>query len=132
MLHIDRRAVTKGMLAVAVSTLASNARAYDLPTALADVQKQYYNFLTGLVSSPNIKDPLLVLNNTITPLDVDLQTPYFNQQLFRLYADQTYSSPTSSFIAPGAMNQSGRFSSLYRDAISIAASQVDQNHPEIA
>ncbi|MBF9234438.1 hypothetical protein [Microvirga alba] len=120
------------MSAVALGGLTKGASAEDLPAALADLHAQYYNFLKALISSPNIQNPLIVLNNTITPFDADVQTPYFNQELFRLYSDQTYSSPYTSFIKPGAMNHSGRFSTLYKDAISIAASQVDQNHPEIA
>ncbi|MCK1316807.1 hypothetical protein [Bradyrhizobium sp. 23] len=128
-----REFVLTSAAAAAVSGLPwSHAHADELPAALADFQQKYYNFLGSLVSSPNIKDPLLVMNNTITPLDADPKTPYYNQELFRLYADQTFSSPTTSLIAPGAMNQSGRFSTIYRDTVGIAASQVDQDHPEIA
>lgn len=133
MRSVERRTVLGGLVGVAAScALPRGLRAEDLPAPLADVQKQYYNFMRGLLLSPNAGEPLLVLNNTITPFDADPNTPYFNQHLFRMYADQTFSSSASSFITPGAMNQSGRFSSLYRDVISIAASQVDQNHPEIA
>jgi hypothetical protein len=130
--EFTRREFTHALGAIATATTINKGWAADLPAVLADVQAQYYNFLTTLVSSPNVKDPQLVLNNTIVPLDADVNTPYFNQELFRLYADQTYSNPFQNFITPGAMNQSGRFSTLYRDSISIAASQVDQNHPEIS
>src|ERR1700679_1462357 len=59
------------------------------PPALVNAKAQFYNFLktiaSGLANQQNI-----VLNSTILPFDIAADTPFYNEELFREYADRTF------------------------------------------
>jgi hypothetical protein len=102
-----------------------------MPPALVNAKAQYYNFLktiaSGLVDQQN-----LVLNSTIMPFDIAADTPYYNDELFREYADRTFTGGVEGLHADGAAFLSARFSSQYIAVMNIVTAKIDQNHPEIA
>ena len=96
-----------------------------LPAAL-DV---YYSFMIELSRQNGFdsRDKML-LGNTITSFDISQDTPYFNEGLFRRFADRIF---LSSPAVIGPANQADRFSLQYETVVRTAADQVDQRHPEI-
>jgi len=103
----------------------------NLPPALVNAKAQFYNFLktvaSGLAPQQNI-----VLNSTILPFDIAADTPFYNEELFREYADRTFTGGVEGLQADGAAFLAARFSSQYRSLINIINDKIDQNHPEIA
>lgn len=95
---------------------------------------QLYNFLIDVTKplGPLGKDQNLVLNSTIVPMDLSLDTPYYNQELFRQYADRTFRGGIESIVPTPPVSASTRFSAQYRSLINIAVAKVDQKHPEIS
>jgi tetratricopeptide (TPR) repeat protein len=117
---------------IAVILTCSSAFAADTPPALVDAQAKFYNFLLSIAQGQGVTSTQrLVINNTIVPLDIASDTPYFNEELFRLNADRTFNSAVGSIQSSTAVFQAARFSSQYRTVINLAAAQIDQNHPEI-
>lgn len=103
-----------------------------VPDALANAKEQFYNFLLSIAQGADIGGAQkLVLNSTIVPLDLALDTPYYNQQLFRLYADRTFRGGIETIEATPPMASATRFSAQYRVLINIAAAKIDQSHPGI-
>ena len=96
-----------------------------LPQAL-DI---YYDSLIRLCQANGFGSAdKLVLNNTITSFDISADTPYFNEGLFRRFADRIYlRSPDE--VGPAA--QADRYSVVYERLLRTVATQVDQRHPEI-
>ena len=96
-----------------------------LPQAL----EIYYDFIARIAGiDPTSPRDRFVMGNTITSFDIRETTPYFNENLFRSFADRNYDT-SPDFIGPA--NTADRFSSLYQDVIVGAADQIDQRHPEI-
>ena len=118
--------------ALTLSLWCSLAAAIDTPPALKDAQAKFYGFLLSIAQGQGVASTQrIVLNSTIVPLDVAPDTPYFNEEVFRLNADRTFTSAVGTIEPSTAVFQSARFSSQYRSVLNIAASQIDQNHPEI-
>jgi hypothetical protein len=85
----------------------------------------YYDFLLGLVvdSGPPTR---LLLNNTITSFDISADTPFYNEGLFRNFADRVFRNSPQGI---GPANRADRFSLHYSRLISQAAAAIDQDHP---
>jgi uncharacterized membrane protein YgcG len=98
-----------------------------LPNAL-DI---FYQNLIELCQANGFNDNTdrLVLNNTITSFDIAEDTPYFNEGLFRRFADRVYTKGSDE-LAPAS--QADRFSFIYDRLLKTVAVQIDQRHPEIA
>lgn len=97
-----------------------------LPNAL-DV---YYGFLVELAEQNGYTDrQKILLNNTITPFDIDQATPYYNEGLFRNYVDRVFRSSPQSL---GPANRADRFSLHYEQIIRTAAAGIDKKYKEIA
>ena len=121
------------VLLLGVNSLTPKVYAGDIPPALVNAKAQFYNFLRtfvqgegGMAAQQNI-----VLNSTILPLDLATDTPFYNHELFRAYADRTFSGGLEGIQASSAAFFSERFSSQYRALMNIVTAQIDQNHPEI-
>ena len=89
----------------------------------------YFDFMTNLMKRRGFGTRQKVLmNNTITSFDISADTPYYNQGLYRNFADRVISGSPADI---GAANTAERFSARYEELINIANSKIDQNHPEI-
>lgn len=130
----NRRDVLVGVAAAAIASTSKLSAQVSpditmedspLPNAL-DV---YYESLMDLCQPNGFgRDDKLVLNNTITSFDISKDTPYFNDGLYRRFADRVYqTSPDQASPA----SQADRFSYIYERLLKTAADQVDQRHPEI-
>src|SRR5258706_2120223 len=118
--------------AVPLGGLLQFARADDMPTTLANAKAQFYLFLRSIVQAEGMAPAQnVVLNSTILPLDIALDTPFYNEELFREYADRTFLGGVEGLQANSAAFMAERFSSQYRAVMSIVTAQIDQNHPEI-
>jgi hypothetical protein len=73
----------------------------------------------------------VILNSTILPFDIAADTPFYNDELFREYADRTFLGGVEGLQANSAAFLAERFSSQYRAVMSLVTAQIDQNHPEI-
>ena len=97
-----------------------------LPNAL-DV---YYSFITGLAARNGYtsgKDKMLLFN-TITSFDISKDTPYYNEGLFRAFADRVFKdSPENT----GTANRADRFSLQYENMIRTAAAKLDRKYPDV-
>jgi hypothetical protein len=72
------------------------------------------------------------MNSTIVPFDIAMDTPYYNEELYRLYADHTFRNSINGLIGNKNANfQPQRFSNQYKSLIRQAGSKIEQNHPEI-
>lgn len=125
-------------VALSAATLFSAAPTVavaELPeNLLKNAKAQFYNFLKEIITDTSAgltQTQRLVINSTIVPMDLARDTPYYNQQLFRLYADRTFIGGVESVVPTPPLSSATRFSSQYRSLIEIASAQVDQNHPEI-
>jgi len=134
---VSRRRFMIAAGAGACSVLSSHlfsksAFADDMPPALAHAQAQFYLFLRAIAQAQGITSQQdLVLNSTIVPFDIAADTPFFNDELFREYADWTYIGGVEALKANSGAALSERFSSQYRVLLDLVTSQIDQNHPEI-
>lgn len=96
-----------------------------LPNAL----DMYYSFLVGLAKANGLSDQQkLLLNNTITAFDISQDTPYYNESLFRNFADRVFLASPQSI---GPANKADRFSKQYEEIIRIAASKIDRKYNQI-
>lgn len=97
---------------------------------LPDALNIYYSSLRALCAANgfNGNDDRLVLDNTITSFDIAQDTPYFNEGLFRRFADRVY-TVGSEDVVPAS--QADRFSYIYDNLLRSVAVQIDQRHPEI-
>ncbi len=104
-----------------------------MPTALADTQAKFYNFLETIIKARGLFDTQkIVMNNTIVPFDIAADTPYYNEELYRLYSDRTFSGAVGELVADKRGSfQPARYSNQYQALVREAASKIDQNHPEI-
>lgn len=91
----------------------------------------YYAWLLEIASSAThaASDQKILLNNTITPFDISVDTPYYNEGLFRNFADRVFKSSPQQI---GAANRADRFSKHYSALISQAASRIDRKYSSIA
>src|SRR5467141_3550953 len=63
----------------------------DIPPALVHAKAQFYNFLRTFVQGEGLgQDQNIVLNSTILPFDIANDTPFYNDELFRAYADRSF------------------------------------------
>jgi hypothetical protein len=118
----------------AASFLPSIGQANDLPTSLKNARDQFINYIISIADGAQTIAPTqqLVLNSLILPLDLSTDTPYFNDELFRLYADSTFSKGGVQQIQRTTpASQAARFSFQYQTLVQQAGYQIDQNHPEI-
>ncbi len=108
------------------------AWAVDAPSALADAEAKFYNFLVEIANGQGVtSSQRLVINSTIVPFDIAEDTPFYNEELFRQNSDRTFGGAIGSIQGSTAVFQAARFSSQYRAVLSVAAARIDQNHPEI-
>lgn len=127
-----RRFIVSSASAVPLGILAGSARADDIPPALANAKAQFYNFLRAMAQDSGLAPQQnVVLNSTILPFDIAADTPFYNEELFRQYADRTFSGGVEKLQADSAAFLAARFSSQYRAVMNVATAQIDQNHPEI-
>src|SRR5258708_33800333 len=102
----------------------------DLPIPVADSPLKaaldfYYRNLIDLISNNGRGyggDQKLLLNSTIMSFDISQDTPFYNEGLFRNFADRVF---TDSPQGLGPANRADRFSLHYERAVRIAASSVD-------
>jgi hypothetical protein len=104
----------------------------DLTISVADSPLQqaldaYYSFLFDLLKRPGVEDKLLV-NGTINSFDIAQDTPFYNEGLFRNFADRVFMGSPQGL---GPANRADRFSTHYEQIVRIAASTIDQKHPDI-
>jgi hypothetical protein len=130
---ITRRTLISSTLAAAsLCRFSRFARANDLPQSLANAKDQYYNFVQTFAEGRGLNPAQkVVYNSLIRPLDLALDTPYYNQELFREYSDATFKGGNEGLHGATPASSAERFSSQYRSLINLAAAQIDQNHPEI-
>jgi hypothetical protein len=107
--------------------------AEDIPATMANTRAQFYNFLRDTVQAEGGLAPNqnIVLNSTIVPFDIAEDTPFYNDELFRAYADRSFSGGVEDIHADREGILSERFSSQYRTLMNIVTAEIDQNHPEI-
>lgn len=119
--------------AVSRVALPSLVMANDLPSTLSNARDQFINYIYSVANSSGMAPTQrLILNNLILPLDVDASTPYFNDELFRLYADSTFTGGIEQLQQSTPAGQAARFSFQYKTLVQDASYAIDQNHPEIA
>jgi hypothetical protein len=132
---LSRRDFVASAAAVAATSITGfeSARGNDLPAPLVNAHTQLYDFIKLLANEQGIAGgQKLILNSTIVPLDISPDTPYYNEELFRQYADRAFHGGKESLTAGGPASRADRFSYQYSALLDVAASQIDQNHPEIA
>lgn len=109
------------------------ASASDLPTTLNNARDQFINYIYSIANASGMAPTQrLILNNLILPLDIDSSTPYFNDELFRLYGDATFTGGIEQLQQSTPAGQAERFSFQYKTLVQQAGYEIDQNHPEIA
>jgi hypothetical protein len=119
-------------VAISQGMLSSSAHGEDLPPALVHAKAQFYLFLRSIAQAEGIAPQQnVVLNSTIMPFDIAADTPFYNDELFREYADRTFRGGVEGLEANAAAFLAERFSSQYRAVMDILTAQIDQNHPEI-
>ena len=119
-------------IGVCLARPAHRTLAADVPPALADAQARFYSFLVDIANGQGVTSAQrLVINSTIIPFDIVSDTPFYNEELFRQDADRTSSGAVGSIEGSTVVSQAPRFRSQYRAVLTIAAAQIDQNHPEI-
>lgn len=133
---LSRRNFISSVSAASVAAglgMARSTHANALPPQLATAKAQLYNFIKLLAEGNGLGgSQRIVLNSTIIPFDLSAETPYFNEQMFRQYADRTFHGGTEALRESSPASQAERFSSQYRSILNLAAAQIDQHHPEIA
>jgi hypothetical protein len=118
--------------ALPLSGLFQFAYGQDMPQSLANAKAQFYLFLRSIVQAEGMTQAQnIVLNSTILPFDIAADTPFYNDELFREYADRTFLGGVEGLQANSAAFLAERFSSQYRAVMSIVTAQIDQNHPDI-
>jgi hypothetical protein len=89
----------------------------------------YYSFLYEIVEQNGFTEKQkLLVNNTISPLDISQDTPYYNEGLFRNFADRVFLKSPQSM---GPANRADRFSMHYEGIVRTAASKLDRKYREI-
>ncbi|HUQ35190.1 MAG TPA: hypothetical protein VM144_02315 [Aestuariivirga sp.] len=89
----------------------------------------YYSFLYEIVGQNGFTEKQkLLVNNTISPLDIAQDTPYYNEGLFRNFADRVFLKSPQSM---GPANRADRFSMHYEAIVRIAASKLDRKYRDI-
>jgi uncharacterized membrane protein YgcG len=121
--QVERR---RPLGSIASSDVSISVKDSPLPDAL----DMFYDFIIGVARQNGYqpgKDKMLV-NNTITSFDIAQDTPYFNEELFRAFADRCF---TDSPDTVGPANRTDRFSYNYDLVVKTAASRIDQKYPQI-
>ncbi|MDW9408566.1 hypothetical protein GOB18_07860 [Sinorhizobium meliloti] len=88
----------------------------------------YYEFLAGIAEANGGTTNKLVVNNTITSFDISTDTPYYNDGLFRAFADRVYLSSPEGF---GTAFKADRFSVHFERLVRTAASGIDGKYKDI-
>jgi hypothetical protein len=126
---------------VMMTALAALASSFGLPadaagttitiadSPLPNALDMFYAFLTGLAASEANAGSKVLLNNTITSFDIATDTPYYNEELFRNYADRVYKTSPASI---GPSNVASRFSLHYERLMHAAVSKIDQRRPGLS
>lgn len=108
----------------------------DLPKVITDSKAQFYNGLIAFLSGSGANlaaNQNLVLTNTVYPFDIDADSPYFNQELFRIYADRSFSGGIETGVQPNPQGYlAGRVSFQYRNLMDIVRSHIDTKHSDLA
>ncbi|MGX1086119.1 hypothetical protein [Pseudomonas sp. AP3_22 TE3818] len=94
-------------------------------SALPYALEQYYAELLRLVGERG-GQPVL-LNNTITTLDVNEKAPFYTEGVFRQFADRKFKQSPADL---GTAVQAERFSFEYERVIDIASSDIDEGLTE--
>jgi len=91
----------------------------------------YFSWLVSIANSgaQMSSNQKLLLNNTITPFDISQDTPYYNEGLFRNFADRVFMGSPQGI---GPANRADRFSLHYGRLISQAASRIDRKYSAIS
>lgn len=91
----------------------------------------YYSWLVDIANSKLSipTDQKLLVNNTITSFDISIDTPYYNEGLFRNFADRVFKGSPQEI---GPANRADRFSKHYGTLISQAASRIDRKYSSIS
>ena len=91
----------------------------------------YFSWLVSIADSRSqiSSDQKLLVNNTITPFDISKDTPYYNEGLFRNFADRVFKGSPQEI---GPANRADRFSKHYGTLISQAASRIDRKYPAMS
>jgi hypothetical protein len=118
-LHAFAPQLARGVLsASAASFLPNAAHANDLPSSLQHARDQFINYIISLAQAQGIAPTQqLVLNSLILPLDLSTDTPYYNDELFRLYADSTFSAGVQAIQRSTPASQAARFSFQYQTLV---------------
>lgn len=94
-------------------------------SALPQALEQYYAELVRLIGD-RAGQPLL-LNNTITTLDINEKAPFYTEEVFRQFADRKFRQSPADI---GTAVQAERFSFEYERVIDIASSDIDETLSE--
>lgn len=94
-------------------------------SALPQALEQYYAELVRLIGD-RAGQPLL-LNNTITTLDINEKAPFYTEGVFRQFADRKFKQSPADI---GTAVQAERFSFEYERVIDIASSDIDETLSE--
>jgi hypothetical protein len=86
----------------------------------------YYDNIIKLAQGFGDKDRMLI-NNTITSFDISQDTPYFNEELFRAFADRVFKDSPENLSS----NRADRFSVHYERLIRAAAAKIDRQYDRI-
>jgi cob(I)alamin adenosyltransferase len=99
---------------------------------LSTGRARFYNFLKSVADGTGVApEQRLILNSTIVPFDIATDTPFYNEELFRQYADRTFTGGVEGVTGNTLASQAERFSFQYRAVLNQAALRIDTNHPEI-
>jgi hypothetical protein len=91
-------------------------------SALPYALEQYYAELIELIGE-RTGEPVL-LNNTITTLDITEKAPFYTEGVFRQFADRKYRQSPDNL---GTAIQADRFSFEYERALNVASSDIDES-----
>jgi hypothetical protein len=128
-----RKTLARALLTAVILWTPLAAFANDLPSTLDKARDQMLNYVYWVANSSGVAPTQrLILNNLILPLDLDNSTPYFNDELFRLYGDATFTGGIEQLQQSTPAGQAERFSFQYKVLVQQAGYEIDQNHPEIA
>lgn len=116
------------------SSLGARVTAADVSISVADSPLSkaldfYYDWLIKLAQQNGYTDRnKLLLNNTITSFDISQDTPFFNEGLFRSFADRVFKGSPENM---GPTYRADRLSQHYKGIIQVAASAIDQQYDNI-
>lgn len=89
----------------------------------------YYDDLIKLCKQNGYADKdKMLMNNTITSFDIAADTPFYNEEIYRAFADRVFKTSPDDL---GTTFRADRFSKHYQQLIFVAASHIDQQYEKI-